>query len=104
MRQAGVIAAAGLYALRNNIESLSDDHDKALELSDVLSTKFGSENIKCYTNMLHLSLGEEMYESLANYLGQNGVTVGRPRWVVHRDISPTALKKITRLLKAFKLS
>ena len=36
MRQSGYLAACGLYALDNNIKRLSDDHDRALEISMVL--------------------------------------------------------------------
>ena len=38
MRQAGIIAAAGLFALKNNIERLRDDHQNAKHLGDVLLT------------------------------------------------------------------
>jgi threonine aldolase len=38
MRQAGVIAAAGLYAVRNNIERLADDHRRAQVLAHRLAT------------------------------------------------------------------
>jgi threonine aldolase len=37
MRQAGVIAAAGLYALKNNIDRLKEDHQKAKLLADKLA-------------------------------------------------------------------
>jgi len=38
MRQVGFLAAAGLYALENNIERLKDDHIRAKEIGHVLST------------------------------------------------------------------
>jgi threonine aldolase len=37
MRQAGVLAAAGLFALRHNIERLADDHARARRLADALA-------------------------------------------------------------------
>jgi threonine aldolase len=37
MRQAGIIAAAGLYALRNNVERLADDHRRAYRLGELLN-------------------------------------------------------------------
>lgn len=37
MRQVGFMAAAGLYALDNNVERLAEDHKKALEIANVLS-------------------------------------------------------------------
>lgn len=37
MRQAGIIAAGGLFALKNNVQRLSEDHRRAEELAEVLS-------------------------------------------------------------------
>ncbi len=37
MRQAGILAAAGLYALKNNIERLQEDHEKAKVLAGVIN-------------------------------------------------------------------
>ena len=39
MRQAGIVAAAGLYALDHNIERLADDHARARRLADGLSER-----------------------------------------------------------------
>lgn len=36
MRQAGIVAAAGLYALRNNVDRLSDDHHRARKLAEAI--------------------------------------------------------------------
>ena len=38
MRQAGYLAAAGMYALQNNISRLEEDHRKAKELGEILAT------------------------------------------------------------------
>jgi threonine aldolase len=102
MRQAGVIAAAGLYALKNNINSLSYDHEKASDLCRALVTRFGANNIRLATNMLHLEINEDLYASLATNLAKNGVKVGRPRWVMHKDVSQTGVEKIKQLISSFK--
>ena len=39
MRQAGYLAAAGIYAMDHHIDRLADDHKNALQLSDVLAKK-----------------------------------------------------------------
>jgi threonine aldolase len=39
MRQAGIIAAGGIYALKNNIERLSEDHRRAREVEQILASK-----------------------------------------------------------------
>ena len=102
MRQAGVIAAAGLYALKNNMKRLSSDHEKAEDLSEALTSRFGSDKIRCATNMLHLEINEDLYSSLVAHLAKGGVKVGRPRWVMHKDVSHTGLTKIKQLISSFK--
>ncbi len=102
MRQAGVIAAAGLYALKHNIKNLIYDHEKASELYIALSTRFGANNIRLATNMLHLEINQDLYASLAEHLEKSGVKVGRSRWVLHKDVSRTGVEKIKRLISSFK--
>ena len=102
MRQAGVIAAAGLYALKNNIETLIYDHEKASELFEALTRRFGDDKIRCATNMLHLDIDADVYASLATHLAKEGIRVGRPRWVIHRDVPAKAIAKIKRLISSFK--
>ena len=102
MRQAGIIAAAGLYALEHNIRRVSEDHEKAWVLAETLQNRFGLEKVRCQTNMLHLEIDEDLYTSLASHLASGGVKVGRPRWVLHKGITQTALAKIQRLISSFK--
>ncbi len=102
MRQAGVIAAAGLYALKHNIKNLIYDHEKASELFIALSARFGANNIRLATNMLHLEINDDLYTSLAEHLSKGGVRVGRPRWVIHKDVSQTGVEKIKQLILSFK--
>ncbi len=102
MRQAGVIAAAGLYALKNNINRLAYDHEKANDLFRALATRFGENNIRLATNMLHLEINEDLYISLASHLAKGGVKVGRPRWVLHKDVSQPGIEKIKQLISSFK--
>ena len=60
MRQAGVLAAAGLYALQNNITRLSDDHARAHRLAEAVSTLNGVTVSldRVHTNLLYFSLSE----------------------------------------------
>ena len=37
MRQAGILAAAGLYALEHNIERLAEDHHHAREMAELIN-------------------------------------------------------------------
>ncbi len=101
MRQAGVLAAAGIFALENNIKRLREDHDKASEITETLRLKFGTEAITCHTNMIHLRVSSKTYCSLAHALKRNQVIVERPRWVLHKDISSLSVKKIKDVITNF---
>ena len=54
MRQAGILAAAGLHALNHNVERLSEDHAKARRLARGLAELpgFGVDLDACQTNMV----------------------------------------------------
>ena len=53
MRQAGSLAAAGLFALKNHVERLSEDHDHAIQLNHMLtSLPFVSEILPVETNII----------------------------------------------------
>jgi threonine aldolase len=56
MRQVGYLAAAGIYALDNNIERLSEDHRRAKEIASIKKVKLGCFSRTCKTNILIFSL------------------------------------------------
>ena len=87
MRQVGLLGAAGIFALQNNVDRLALDHAHAGQVGEAISSKFGPETVAWATNMLHLHLPTEVYSKLADHLLQNGIKVGRPRWVFHLDVS-----------------
>nr|WP_294787239.1 GntG family PLP-dependent aldolase [uncultured Flavobacterium sp.] len=65
MRQVGYLAAAGLYALANNIERLAEDHRRAKEIATILSTKPWIASIEpVETNILIFSLAEGYSDQL----------------------------------------
>ncbi len=99
MRQAGVLAAAGLYALENNVERLKDDHDNAARLANGLR-EMGLE-VAQHTNMVFAEVGAARCAELAEHLRRNGVLVlARPslRLVTHLDVDAAG---IVRALAAF---
>lgn len=95
MRQAGYLAAAGIYALDNNITGLSTDHQHAAYLGGVLSNlHYVNEVFPVETNIVIFRLspyhGPEHY---LNKLASRGVLASKfgsdtIRLVLHRDISP----------------
>ena len=94
MRQAGSLAAAGIYALDNHIERLKEDHTKALEIKDALLKKdFVKEIFEVETNIViaHIE-GKYNATQLAAALKEKNILViamtpALIRFVVHLDIT-----------------
>lgn len=91
MRQAGILAAAGLYALNNNVERLALDHDHAAMLGDGLR-RFDQLQVAqdpAQTNMVFFTMAPEKAAEMAGFLEQNNIliTAGKTtRLVTHLDI------------------
>ena len=103
MRQAGIIAAGGLFALKNNVARLSTDHDNATLLATGLSRhetlKIDLSNVA--TNMIFLNIDVNTARDLATYLENRNVRIsaGSPiRLVTHMDVSA---KDINQILNYF---
>ena len=58
LRQAGIVAAAGLYALEHHIERLADDHANAARLAEGLGAIDGVKIDSCATNMVFIRLDD----------------------------------------------
>ncbi|MFL2959792.1 MAG: threonine aldolase family protein [Candidatus Thalassarchaeaceae archaeon] len=75
MRQAGVLAAAGIYSLENNVHRLSDDHDRAMEIARALdemdSYEVDLEQVQ--TNMVYVKCDKGGADSLISRLEKSGV-------------------------------
>lgn len=106
MRQAGFIAAAGIYALENNIERLKEDHKKAKHLASVLSgLSYIDEVIPAETNILIFKLSDKISNSdFLQKFEQNGIkAIGFGpqliRFVTHLDYTDNMLIKTEDVLK-----
>ena len=89
MRQAGILAAAGLHALEHNVERLREDHQRAARLAQGLR-KHGLA-AACHTNMVFLSGVDAQH--MIDHMASAGVRVSGPRWVVHLDIGDDAIER-----------
>jgi len=97
MRQVGVLAAAGLYALENNVERLAEDHANAERLAKGLR-EAGFDVEGPYTNMVFVKIPSGMED----HLDRNGIKVlkgPRLRLVTHLDVDAAG---IDRVLAAFR--
>lgn len=93
MRQAGIVAAAGRFALDHNIDRLADDHANAALLADGLVKASGGQlSIEApQTNILWVGYPPEIGDAFTAHLKSNGILVsaayGKQRWVTHLDVS-----------------
>lgn len=88
MRQAGIIAAAGLYALDHNRERVAQDHALATELGAVLTDVPGTTVTAVETNMVFAQFSEP--EAVAAKFEAAGILAaiqnGTSRFVTHLDL------------------
>ena len=107
MRQAGFLAAAGIYALKNNIERLKQDHDNAKLIGDVIAktsmTKsvFPVEtNIIIFETVTSVTAAEIVEKLKQKNILCYAIAPDRVRLVVHLDITEEMVNKTIEILKA----
>ena len=104
MRQAGFLAAAGIYALQNNIQRLADDHRHAKQIADVIARKdFVKMVLPVETNIIIFELADATAPALVKKLSDEGIlsyaiAPNRVRLVVHLDITE---EMVTRTCEIF---
>jgi len=110
MRQAGVVAAAGMYALRHNVERITDDHENARAIAEALAgTKWADVNLNdVATNMVYFRTPGRDAARVVQQLETQGIRSGATgpdqiRFVTHLDVSREDTKQIVRLLETLKL-
>jgi len=91
MRQAGLLAAAGIYALDHNIDRLADDHANAARLAEGLNQIEGVTVTGQNTNMVFVQFGDQHTPRIADAFKRNDIAtaIGGPttRLVTHADVS-----------------
>jgi len=105
MRQAGILAAAAIFALENNRERLEEDHQNAQSLADELAEieQLSVDYTGTQTNMVFVNLPEDAAE-LKAHLEEFGVLIPsgqRIRLVLHLDISKEDVSRVVRLIKNY---
>ena len=101
LRQAGIVASAGLYALENNILRLKKDHEKAEVLANALQELDIKILEKPQTNMVILD-PEVDATSLRNYLAKKMIRIAGHRLVIHKDINDEDIQKIILACSQYK--
>lgn len=110
MRQAGILAAAGIIALEKMTKRLNEDHDnirymteKLLEMPEI---SLKPENVQI--DMVYFDIVKEGFDAAAftDYLFNNGVKINNDwplefRYVAHNDISREDIDKVIGLMKEY---
>ncbi|MCX7549770.1 threonine aldolase family protein [Xanthomarina sp. F2636L] len=110
MRQVGYLAAAGIYALDNNIERLAEDHKKAKEIETVLSKlSFVKKVEPVETNIVIFELQDQLNDSnFLKTLENNNIRIssmgqGKLRIVTHLDYTNDMHDYFLTFLKNMRL-
>ncbi len=105
MRQAGILAAAGHYALANHVDRLADDHARAHRLADALQQFGVVDPAKVQTNIVLLDLTSSTLDAreLATQARESGVLVSvlgprLCRLITHLDLDDAAVDEATEVL------
>lgn len=106
MRQAGICAAACLYALDNNVARLAEDHDNARRLAANLAQIPGVRVIEPDTNLVYVDVaatGHATAEVIAG-LRRDGIMVsglnGMIRLCTHLDVTAAQIEEASQIIRA----
>lgn len=104
MRQAGVLAAAGLHALEHNIGRLAEDHANARRLASALAGVAGLSVEPPQTNMVFVRVPADRCAALAAHLASKGVKalIGpRTRLCTHLDVDAAGIDRASEAVRSF---
>lgn len=105
MRQTGILAAAGLYALKNNIPHLKKDHEKAKRITGILQEmSYVKRLCPAPTNIIIFEINDDIsMDEFENKLLTKKIKIARfgkqtIRMVTHRDISDEMTENVIKSL------
>jgi threonine aldolase len=106
MRQVGILAAAGLYAVRSNATRLTEDHENAALLAKSFAELFGAQHVRYTgTNMVFVDRSADVaFAELTRFLANRGIVVSGGaglRLVTHIDISRAQIGQVIEAVKQF---
>jgi len=106
LRQAGIVAAAGLYALDHNVERLADDHARARRLAEgwdaaglqVDVSRVETNFVQVDIDALGLAPADAVDRLAAVGVGLSPTAGGRLRAVTHLDVSDEDVERALELV------
>ena len=107
LRQVGIIAAAGLYALEHNVVRLADDHANAATLAKGLSAYEQLKVTMPDTNIVFVEVDGTIAADFKAHLAVRGIGITsaygatKQRWVTHLDVDSAAVETALAAVRAF---
>ncbi|WP_188568925.1 low-specificity L-threonine aldolase [Undibacterium terreum] len=104
MRQVGILAAAGLYALEHHVQRLAEDHQNASLLAAGLAEIDGLPVEPVQTNIVYVHIDAADVVPLASYLAGRGIVASiskRTRLVTHLDVSAAQVRETVQAFKDY---
>ncbi len=109
-RQAGIIAAAGIYALEHNIERLAEDHQNARLIARALAATSWAEldPNDVVTNILYFRTRDRKAADVVKSLARQGILcwdlgVDQVRFVTHLDLSAEDAREVAVIVEKMKM-
>lgn len=107
LRQVGILAAAGLYALEHNVSRLADDHANARRLAEGFARIPDLAVTPPDTNIVWVTVKPEKSKAFTDFLAAEGfgITGGygkaQQRWVTHLDVDSAAVDRAVAAAERF---
>lgn len=107
MRQAGLLAACGLYALDHNVIRLAEDHRRAMRLATALSAipQLTIDLAETETNMVFVAPLADDHDALIVHLRRRGILFGtqkpKMRLVTHLDVNDDDIETVISSMSSF---
>ncbi|MEO8748534.1 MAG: low-specificity L-threonine aldolase [Rhodanobacter sp.] len=105
-RQAGILAAAGLYALDHHVARLAEDHRRASALAGYLREIDGLRLLGQYTNMVFIAVPASRLRALDAHLQSSGIRISAGhdpvlRLVTHLDVDDAGIARVVDAFGSF---
>lgn len=105
MRQVGILAAAGLYAIEHHVARLADDHALAERLAIGLRPIDALRVHGPHTNMIFIDMDPARLQAIEPFMARQGILLhgyeGRMRLVTHLDVDAAGIERVIAAFKAF---
>ncbi len=105
-RQAGILAAGGLFALDHHVARLAEDHRRAAYLAGCLREIAGVDLLGQYTNMVYVDVPADRLRDLDAHLRAAGIRISigylpTLRLVTHLDIDDAGIERVVHAFREF---